>query len=115
MGNGAARNQRQGSAVSTKELGRAAVEGRRLILTFTSGARVEGYLAGMDDYHWKIVDPDGGVLLIHKSAPEIIRISDADLDQAENATEIKAICDPFRKAMEREALGKTPKKDEIIS
>lgn len=66
--------KRIGSAMSDKQIATAAVTGRKL--TFRTGVLVpiEGYVVGMDDYHWLVAEPsyeDRGVqtTLIHKSCP----------------------------------------------
>lgn len=70
----ATRPRKTGSAMSDKQIARAAVEGRKIV--FYSGVLmpVEGYVVGMDDYHWLIATPserDLGVqtALVHKTCP----------------------------------------------
>jgi hypothetical protein len=68
--------KKSGSAMSDKQMARAAVDGRMLV--FRTGVLVplEGYVVGMDDFHWLIATPanlDEGepvlTTLIHKSCP----------------------------------------------
>lgn len=75
-----ATKERVGSKVSTKQLARAAVEGREV--TF-DGLGISGYVIGSDDYHWLLAhierNEDGwayavSTVLVHKSAP-VVRVA----------------------------------------
>ncbi len=66
--------RRSGSAMSDKQIARAAVNGQMLM--FRTGVLVpmEGYVVGMDDYHWFVAVPSDNhepfqTTLIHKSCP----------------------------------------------
>jgi hypothetical protein len=68
-------SRRSGSAMSDKQIARAAVEGQRLIFRTGAWTPVDGYVVGMDDYHWLIAtvgdestDPVS-TTLIHKTCP----------------------------------------------
>lgn len=66
------RAERLGAKISTKEFERAAYEGRRVTLRRNESIERQGYVAGMDDYHWKLVDVTGAVALFHKALwPEV--------------------------------------------
>lgn len=76
---------RSGSAVSTKQIAWAAVNGRCVTFT-TSVGEFSGYVIGMDDYHWVVADPDGGgthfkTRLIHKGLAPVVTVTDKTLDQ----------------------------------
>lgn len=65
-----------GASVSTKQLARAAAEGRKITFTTSAPAseQITGYLVGMDDYHFFVAAPVSGrsevdMVFVHKSAP----------------------------------------------
>jgi hypothetical protein len=75
-----ARTGRTGSFVSSKEIARASVDGRKVTFTVVGLEPVSGFVVAMDDYHWKVAvpiiqqsdDPDEDLfktVLVHKSAP----------------------------------------------
>jgi hypothetical protein len=70
--------QRSGSAMSAKQMARAATAGRRITFCFLAAKQeVEGYLVGMDDYHWFVATPIGHdveTMLIHKGSADLIKI-----------------------------------------
>lgn len=67
--------KKPGSGMSDKQIARAAVEGRRLIFRTVAFTPLDGYVVGMDDFHWLIASP--GELdhepvfttLVHKTCP----------------------------------------------
>jgi|SRR5882757_1653680 len=69
--------KKSGSVMSDKQMARAAVEGRRLIFRTVAFTPLDGYVVGMDDFHWLIASP--GELehepvfttLVHKTCPLI--------------------------------------------
>jgi hypothetical protein len=68
--------RKSGSAMSDKQMARAAVDGRMLL--FRTGVLVpmDGYVVGMDDFHWLIATPSDGhepvqMTLVHKTCPLI--------------------------------------------
>ena len=63
---------RSGSFMSSKQISRAAVDGR--YLTFHTSVRtVEGYVVGMDDYHWLIADGHAGhLVMVHKGSTALV-------------------------------------------
>lgn len=84
------------------------------MVTFTLGPswQIHGFVCGMDDYHWKAVDADGNVHLIHKSqavvtivAPDAMgdnTLSDTTAWTDEQRALLRPIIAPFKEAMERE-------------
>lgn len=67
------RSPRVGSQMSSREIARAAVEGRRVTFKYFAGNgdhSVRGYVVGSDDFHWKVVvlSPDAQIelALVHK-------------------------------------------------
>lgn len=70
---------RQGAAMSTKQIGRAACDGRKI--AFHTGVfDLSGYVVGSDDFHWFVasIHPVHGVYtaLVHKSCPVVVFTSD---------------------------------------
>jgi hypothetical protein len=108
---------RQGSSASTKNLARAAVEGRRLNFHFSPEWQVSGYLVGMDDFHWVIVgtEPSGPrVKLIHKSAP-VVEITDSVLtkETPEFVKRVIEISESFRAYCLKNYLGRNGSSEEF--
>lgn len=72
--------------MSDRQLGRAAVEHRRLIFHPADHESIPGYLVGMDDFHWLVATPASDVdkhhltVLIHKSCP-LVAFSHVFLDE----------------------------------
>ena len=67
-------DRRRGSAASDKAMFFAAKDGRLITAYMPGGDEIEGYLCGVDDYHWTLVTTDGDTVLIHKTIPAV-RIS----------------------------------------
>lgn len=103
---------RRGSMLSDKQIVEASRRGRKVIFRFVSslpGHEVEGYVVGMDDYHWMVATPRQrpssamghgdherweqaplSTTLVHKSAPLIVLDPTPSLD-SEDKTVVKAI------------------------
>ncbi len=67
--------------MSTRQIARAAVEGRQVTFSFTTLPDVTGYVVGADDYHWFVINPSGNnptlspeTLLVHKGSAAVVRI-----------------------------------------
>lgn len=94
--------KKSGSGMSDKQMARAAVEGRRLIFRTVAFTPLDGYLVGMDDFHWLIASP--GELdhepvfttLVHKTCP-LVSFTDTFLadEPEEERMEIQRIGRPF--------------------
>jgi hypothetical protein len=68
--------RKSGSAMSDKQMARAAVSGQLLVFRTGVLMPMEGYVVGMDDFHWMVATPSNeaegeGVqtTLIHKTCP----------------------------------------------
>lgn len=65
--------RRTGSTMSDRQMGRAAVEQKKLRFHgIAPHLTRDGYLVGMDDFHWLAAVPDMGgsfVTLVHKACP----------------------------------------------
>ncbi len=60
-----------GSSASDKQIAHA-VKDYRMVTFFPSGAQaVKGWVAGMDSYHWVVVEEDLTTILVHKSCPVV--------------------------------------------
>jgi len=75
---------RSGSAMSTRQLVYAATHGRKVTFQFGPDDDEQGYIVGMDDYHWMLAVPTWDtehpveVVLVHKGSAGRIKISQAD-------------------------------------
>jgi hypothetical protein len=70
---------RQGAAMSSKQIGRAAHAGIKIAF-HTGVLDISGYVVGSDDFHWLVtsVHPTYGVYtaLVHKTCPVVVFTSD---------------------------------------
>ena len=102
----------RGAVVSRKTIALAAIEERMVTFTLGPDWKINGFVCGMDDYHWKVVDGGGNVHLIHKSQAVVtIPSGDAVVDNSlsdtsawtdEQRAMLRPIIAPFKEAMERE-------------
>jgi hypothetical protein len=89
------RKRTTGSAMSDKQVARAAVNGQMIV--FRTGLFVpvegyiivEGYVVGMDDYHWLVATPSDDRLpvqtvLVHKTCPLVTFIDQHLADETED-------------------------------
>lgn len=98
---GTALGRADGILMSEKQLGRAVADGKRLLFTFASGRRVEGYLVGWDRYSYLVWEPYTGddhfgyrEHLIHKAGAELVTITDGLL--IEEPDQLRAAIAPIR-------------------
>lgn len=99
--------------MSTKQLARTVLDGKRLRFRVPADNLhhpfLEGYLCGMDDFHWMIVTPEGHTHLIHKGSASVITIGDepayADEDRHD---ELEKLVGPFRTWVEQAIFGRDP-------
>lgn len=105
--------KKAGSSMSDKQIARAAVEGRRLIFRTVAFTPLDGYVVGMDDYHWliasigeELTDPVF-TTLVHKTCP-LVSFTDTYLadEPDEDRTAIQQIGRPFWESCMR--LGLAP-------
>lgn len=95
--------------MSSKQLARTVLDGRRLTFRLNSGAEIEGYLSGMDDFHWMVVTPDGQKYLLHKGSTALIALGDESTYKTEPLHfEMEKIVRPFREFVSREYFGREP-------
>jgi hypothetical protein len=86
-----------GSELSRRQLGRAAVDGRAITFFLTRDWSISGYLVGMDDFHWFIVDLEqGSTLLLHKGLIPCLAInSDPTLQGSPHEARVMAVGSKF--------------------
>lgn len=97
----------RGATVSRKTIALAAIEERMLTFSLGPDWKIRGFVCGMDDYHWKVVDAGGNVHLIHKGRAVVtIHSIQNSLDDEgwsdEHRALLRPIIAPFKEAMERE-------------
>ena len=104
--------------MSSKQLAYAATAGRRITFDFLSSARtIQGYLVGMDDFHWLVAYPAHGEVetaLLHKGAVDLVVLSGSRILADEDPSirvAIEEIGRQFLDFCERTYFGKntTPK------
>lgn len=86
------RATRSPSHFSDKQILGAAKRGKTVSVVLPNGEEVEGWICGMDAFHWGIVSANGDVTLIHKSAPSL-RIGDS-IEMTELA---RKVAEPFQR------------------
>lgn len=93
----------RGASMSTSQMTYAALDTRRVTAHIMPEFTIEGYLAGMDDFHWLIVDTDGGLTLVHKSAPVVRIARGSTYDEETEAARclMDPILQPFIKSLQR--------------
>lgn len=105
--------KKSGSAMSDKQIARAAVNGQRLIFRTGAWTPLDGYVVGMDDFHWLIASPGDltgepvTTTLIHKTCP-LVSFTDTYLadEPEEDRTEIEKIGRPFWAYCENQNLAR---------
>lgn len=98
--------ERRGSAASDKQVHRAVKEWQKIIFFPQMGPTVEGWVIGLDDYHWVVFDTHGHTVLVHKSCPSL-RITDVEPEALgePKATKIREAGEPFRNHVLSEHFG----------
>jgi len=82
--------------MSTKQMTKAALDGRKIEFSLPDDKTVSGDLVGMDDYHW-LVDDGAGPALVHKAAAHLISFSWMTLadEDEKTRTEVCKVGQPF--------------------
>jgi hypothetical protein len=96
--------KRLGSSVSTKQLAYAVKERRQITLQPAAGQPITGWLCGLDDYHYFVVDSDGAQYLVHKTGT-VVQL------HAETSTPPDQVCpvfEPFRESVLRNQFSQEP-------
>lgn len=98
---------RRGSNASDKQIAHAVADSRQ-VQVGVNGSTINGYVMGMDDYHWVVVDTKTTVHLVHKSAPLFTigrRTLSDELQTVQD--ELTPMLAPFQQFVLRELLGQT--------
>ena len=99
---------RTGSSMSSKQMAYSVRHGRKVILRLRSGNSQEGYLCGEDSFHWRIIRPDGRILLVHKAGVELVEfLNEATYDDEPRRDELEKAVGPFREFVEVYHFGRT--------
>ena len=96
----------RGSMFADKQMHQAVRDLRAVeIWTAEGGPAVTGFIYGMDDYHWGIVDYHGLPMMVHKTA-SLVRFLDHTLDSLaqEQQAKVRAVIEPFRNRVMREVF-----------
>lgn len=96
-----------GSRMSTRQMVKTVMDGRLVTLALVNGQQVDGYLGGMDDYHWLIVRPDAEVVLVHKAAALTVTFAkDCRYVRENHHDAIEKIVGPFREYVAKTYYGR---------
>ncbi len=101
--------ERSASHVSTKQIAKAVLDGRRVTIHNAVTNPLSGYVCGMDEHHLMLVDPSSlEILLVHKiSGAPVLSISPTATYHLEPQREaLDSIVVPFRSFIEREHFGR---------
>lgn len=94
---------KRGSAFSDKQIAFAVKDGKPVRVYFDDCLQIQGWICGIDDYHWGVVDASGEVNLVHKSVGRLTILS----EPMGIPPEVEAIVAPCRDYVMREFF-KTP-------
>ena len=93
---------RRGSGVSDKNI-RLAVQKGRMVQAFVAGTYVEGYISGLDDYHFSLIPreaPKQVMILPKGNTPLTIFHTKLLADEPEDLRgEIEKAVEPFRRSL----------------
>lgn len=113
--NGSKGRQKTGSHMSTKQLAHTVKEGRKVVFHFPYEERIEGYLCGIDDYHWMIITPEGQVHLVHKGSVAVIDLPfEKSYESEEKLETLEGVVGPFRAWVEKEFYSRAPRQKEAV-
>ena len=78
-------------------------------ITLVTGEVLTGWIYGVDDYHWGLVEADGSTHMVHKTAPclSVVDASIGDLRE-EYRSEVEALADPFRRYVMKHHFNSQP-------
>lgn len=104
--------------MSTKQVAHTVVDGKLIIFrpfpTFPDFT-ITGYVYGMDDYHWAVVEPSGAKHLVHKGAPIFTLADESTFDSEPLKESLTKLVGPFRRYVEENFFGRNgadPARDE---
>ena len=87
-------------------MARTVLDGKQVTFKWpSSGAEITGYLCGMDDFHWMVIEPSTTKHLVHKgSAPLISFAGTKTYDDEPNRKALEQVIAPFRTALVDQGL-----------
>lgn len=109
---------KRGSAASDKQIAFAVRDGHPVQVRLANGEHLVtlGYVIGVDDYHWVVIDHDLCTHLVHKSAPCVTILSHLSLDQDShpNVSAIREAAAGFRERVLKDHFNQqTPAKEPL--
>lgn len=97
---------KSGSSMSDKQLARTVIDGRMLTFRLSDGSQIDGYLCGMDDFHWLVVTETASKFLIHKGRVLYVLLYDfSAFSEESNFDALEKIVKPFRERVKRDFFG----------
>lgn len=97
---------RRGSNFSDKQVAQSVKDRTPVRVLLADEYFVDGWIYGMDDFHWGIVDTAGDTHLVHKSAPTLQFLSYPVLKPGEGGSVIEKT-EPFRDYVMRTFFSQT--------
>lgn len=86
--------------MSTKQIARSVHDGRLVTFHIPGSENISGYVAGMDDFHWLVLTPDGKEHLVHKSGASVVTIASQPTYAEEVLhADLERVIEPFRKRL----------------
>lgn len=103
----------RGSMFADKQMYQAVKDLRAVeIWTAEGGPAVTGFIYGMDDYHWGLVDCTGLTMMVHKTA-SLVRFLGYTLDALprDQQDKVLPVVQPFRNRVLREVFNQQTSAD----
>lgn len=98
-----------GSEHTRKQIAYTVLNGQQITFFVGDGREIDGYVYGMDDYHWSVVSDDGQQYGVHKSSSFRIHkahtFDDIPEDQRKS---LEALVLPFRGWVAENVLNRAP-------
>lgn len=109
QGRSSGASERRGSTASDKQIWRAVAEERFVRFhSFSDYPPVDGWVMGLDDYHYVVAQGDGSVLLVHKACPVVTITGNTLADQTPAVQKrVRSLTGPFRLWVEREFFNRS--------
>lgn len=92
--------------MSTKQMARTVMDGKMVTVQDGKTEPITGYLAGMDDFNWFIVEPSGAQHIIHKAGLRITIYREPSYTGETNKAHLEVLIAPFRRYVERTYFGR---------
>lgn len=78
VGTTSQRSGKRGSTFSDKQIAKTVRDGKAIEFSLVDGVSLTGWVYGMDDFHWGVVDGGGRTHLVHKAAATRVSILDSE-------------------------------------